>query len=98
MAMATLQVVRHVRIAAFERIRAISLWRTALFADRITGETSSHTPIALAPGNNTVKVEHWAQSWYMGSLTPGVGKIVQTDTLQRYTDHAEHQDIATGIP
>ena len=66
------------------------------FADQIEGEASGYTPAALAPGNSTVKVEHWDQAWYMGSLTPGLGKIVQTDTIQKYIDHAEHQNILTG--
>jgi hypothetical protein len=35
-------------------------------------------------------VQYVPQSWFVGSSTPGVGALVQTNTLQRYTDSAWH--------
>ena len=68
---------------------------TTMFADLIGGETPTHTPAPTAPGSplGTTKVQHWGQSWYIGSQTPGKGTKVQTDTLQKYLDHGEHLSV-----
>lgn len=37
------------------------------------------------------KVDHWGQAWYVGTQTISQGTHVQTNTHQRYTDHARHE-------
>jgi len=61
--------------------------------DHIQGETSTHTPTPQNPQSplGSTKVYHWGQAWYVGSLTIGDGKHVQTNTLQKYQDHARHE-------
>ncbi|MCP3959162.1 MAG: hypothetical protein GY719_15030 [bacterium] len=65
------------------------------FADRIAGERSDRTPIPKNPQQplEDHKVQHWEQKWYVGSQTPGEGTLVQTNTFQKYQDHAEHQNV-----
>jgi hypothetical protein len=65
------------------------------FFDNIQGESKGHTPAPQNPQKplGTTKVQHWGQDWYIGSTTPGKGTKVQTNTLQKYQDHAEHQNI-----
>lgn len=52
-------------------------------------------PITKNPGTplGTTKIDHWSQEFYIGSLTSGKGVKVQTDTIQRYQDHARHENI-----
>jgi len=69
----------------------------AAFSDLIQGEESNRTPTPIGPGTGTA-VYHWGQDWYVGSTTPGSGRRVQSDTLQKYTAHAEHQNIVTPSP
>ena len=69
----------------------------ALFADHIQGELSTYTPTPGC-GGGTTKVEHWGQDWYIGSVTPGIGGRVQSDTLQKYQDHAIHTGITSPNP
>jgi hypothetical protein len=61
------------------------------------GATVTVTPTPSGPGTGTA-VYHWGQDWYVGSTTPGSGRRVQSDTLQKYTAHAEHQNIVTPNP
>jgi len=65
------------------------------FFDNIQGETKEHIPAPMNPQAplGTKAVQHWGQEWYIGSTTPGKGTKVQTNTLQKYQDHGEHQDI-----
>jgi hypothetical protein len=66
---------------------------TDRFSDHIEGESAGHTPAPKAPGKKKLgshKVEHWGQEWYIGSLTPGSGTKVQTNTFQKFQDHATH--------
>jgi hypothetical protein len=60
------------------------------FADLIQGEAAGRLPTATCDGNATA-VQHWGQNWYVGSLTHGVGALVQMDTLQKYRGFADHQ-------
>ena len=58
-------------------------------------------PIATAPCTPSLcntAVQHWLQEWRVGSTSPGVGLRVQTDTLQKYTDHASHQNRVSPAP
>lgn len=71
----------------------------AAFSDLIQGEESGRTPTPTSPGSPPgMAVYHWGQDWYIGSTTPGSGRRVQSDTLQKYTDHGEHQNIVTPNP
>jgi len=70
------------------------------FADIIQGETPEHTPTPSAPGSplGTTAVYHWGQDWFIGSTNPGSGSRVQSDTLQKYIDHAAHASIVSPNP
>jgi len=72
----------------------------ASFADIIQGETSSRTPTPIAPSSplGTTAVYHWGQDWFIGSTSSGSGRRVQSDTLQKYTDHASHTNIVSPNP
>ena len=65
------------------------------FDDLIGGESAGHTPTPLAPSGGSTRVQHWGQEWYVGSLTPGRGTLVQTNTLQKYQDHATHDGVTS---
>lgn len=68
-----------------------------VFNDFIQGETAGHTPVPQNPQNplGNTRVYHWGQAWYVGSLTIGAGQKVQTNTLQKYQDHARHENITS---
>lgn len=72
----------------------------APFADQIGGENLSlpPTPTPTCNTGTSPKVEHWGQEWWFGSLMPGVGVRVQTDTLQKYKDYADHESIVSPAP
>ncbi len=63
------------------------------FFDNMQGEVSSKTPTPQNPQAplGSTKVQHWTQEWYVGSTTPGKGTKVQTNTFQKYRDHAAHE-------
>jgi hypothetical protein len=67
------------------------------FADNIQGEAAGFVPTAVCSGSG-VKVQHWGQDWYIGSLTIASGVRVQSDVLQKYIDHALHQSIVSPAP
>ncbi len=67
------------------------------FADSIGGEDAAHTPRATCDGNST-PIQHWGQEWRVGSTTPGFGRRIQTDTLQKYLGHAAHTQIISPAP
>jgi len=73
---------------------------TAAFSDHIQGETSDKTPTPTGPLTplGSTRVYHWGQDWYVGSATPGSGRRVQSDTLQKYRDHAAHESITSPNP
>ncbi len=53
------------------------------------------TPIVPCSALCATKVQHWAQDWYVGSTTPALGMEVQTDEIQKYTDHAAHISVVS---
>ena len=69
----------------------------AVFYDGIYGERSSRIPTPVYNPNWTgVKVEHWSQDWRVGGCVSGAR--VQSDTLQKWTDHALHTNIVSPNP
>ena len=70
------------------------------FSDFLQGEAFSlpAVPTPSCQGTSTTTVEHWGQEWWIGSLTTGSGVRVQTDTLQKYLDHALHLNIVSPAP
>jgi hypothetical protein len=76
---------------------------TAVFFDFIQGVNISQTPTPYpTPVYNTnwtgPAVYHFSQDWRVGTCTIGSGPRVQTDALQRYTDHAAHNSIVSPAP
>ena len=67
--------------------------------DFIQGDFVGHYP---PPVYNTQQngpaVIHWGQEIRVGTCTAGAGPRVQTDTLQKYTDHAAHTGITSPAP
>jgi hypothetical protein len=65
--------------------------------DGIQGETARMFPVPQNPQNplGNTKIQHWGQAWYVGSLVIGKGVKVQTNTLQKYRDHARHESITS---
>lgn len=73
------------------------------FGDHIQGQANGYSPLAVGPsgcstGVGTAVVQFWGQDWRVGSTSPGVGLRVQTDSLQKYIDHAKHNNIITPYP
>jgi hypothetical protein len=54
-------------------------------------------PPSLPPQSplSSLKIDHVAQTWWVGSTTPALGVEVQSDTLQRYQDHGMHLSIVS---
>jgi hypothetical protein len=71
----------------------------ASFTDVIQGEQTSlpPNPVPSCTGPSTA-VQHWGQEFRVGSTTIGVGKRVQTNTLKKFLNHAEHQQIVSPAP
>jgi hypothetical protein len=69
----------------------------ANFTDLIQGETNDKNPQPQNPQNplGNTAVYHWGQAWFVGSRTIGAGIRVQTDTIQKYRDHARHENIVS---
>jgi hypothetical protein len=67
------------------------------WVDQIQGETAGHAPPPLGPGNGAVKVYHWNGEWSIGSADPSGGKgvRVQTNTWQKFQDHARHTNVVS---
>lgn len=68
--------------------------------DHIQGETAGHTPAPRNPCSplcNTA-VYHWDGEWFIGSATIGVGRRVQTNRWQKFTDHSEHTNRNSPAP
>jgi hypothetical protein len=64
----------------------------ASWADKIQGETSTHTPTPLAPGSAGagVAVYHWPGVWRAGSRRIGGGREVKRVTWQKFRGFARH--------
>jgi len=75
----------------------------SILQDEIQGEAiglpAIPTPSApCGPPRCTQKIQHWGQEWRVGSTSPGNGARVQTDTIQKYIDHARHENIVSPAP
>jgi hypothetical protein len=71
----------------------------AAFFDQLGGETPSRVPTPVYNVNWTgVKVQHWGQDWHVGTCNLGFGPRVQSDTIQKWTDHALHTNIIDPNP
>jgi len=71
----------------------------ATFADHIQGALLSSSPVPVPScTGTTANVEHWGQAWYIGSLTIGAGKNVQTNVLQKRVKDALHTTIVSPVP
>ncbi|HXE91720.1 MAG TPA: hypothetical protein VNK82_12245 [Terriglobales bacterium] len=72
-----------------------------ILVDNITGPGINNSPppnpTPVCVGDST-KQQHWGQEFRVGSLTPGLGVRVQTNTFVRFTNHAEHQAIVSPAP
>src|SRR5258708_1423156 len=67
--------------------------------DGIFGEVSSRIPTPVYNVNqNGTAVQHWGQEWRIGTCTTGAGPRVETNTLQKYTDHAAYTGVTTPAP
>jgi len=81
---------------------ATSSGAPAGFADHISGPPvgQNNIPAPTSPQSplSGTKVFHWGQEWRIGTLTPGLGARVQTDSLQYYDDHGRHLNIVSPAP
>jgi hypothetical protein len=69
------------------------------FYDHLGGETSGRTPTPVYnPSWTGGKVQHWSQDWRVGTCNIGFGPRVQSDTIQKWTDHALHTNIISPNP
>lgn len=71
------------------------------FGDQYTGASSIAIPIPTGPCQPqfcNVKVNHAFQEYRAGSLTPGQGFRIQTNTAQFFLDHAEALNIVSPAP
>lgn len=67
--------------------------------DEIFGEDPSRVPTPVYSANpNGAAVQHWGQEWRIGTCTIGSGPRVETNTLQKYTDHAAYTGVTTPAP
>jgi hypothetical protein len=67
--------------------------------DEIAGEAPSQTPTPVYNANqNGAAVQHWGQEWRIGTCVTGAGPRVETDTLQKYVDHASYNGVVTPAP
>lgn len=68
----------------------------ASITDFIEGDFPFSTPTPVYNVNqNGPAVLHWGQEFHIGTCTIGGGPRVQTDTFQKYTDHASHTGITS---
>jgi hypothetical protein len=64
-----------------------------ILVDDITGVGTNNipapnpTPVCYGIGT---KIQHWGQEFRVGSSSTGLGQPVQTDSLNGFTEHAEH--------
>lgn len=72
--------------------------------DVIQGEMADHHPVPRNPQTPLLgrRVNHWNGKWSIGSTDANAGKglRVQTNTWQKYLDHARHTNVVspTGDP
>jgi hypothetical protein len=71
----------------------------AELGDGIFGEVPSRIPTPVYNvSQNGAAVQHWGQEWRIGTCTAGSGPRVETNTLQKYTDHAAYTGVTTPAP
>ncbi len=72
----------------------------AILTDYIQGQQFSQFPTPQFPQSplGTTKVHHWGQDLFVGSTTAGAGRRVQSQIQQKYTDHADHENVVTPNP
>jgi YD repeat-containing protein len=65
----------------------------------VTDKLNQFNPQPLTPRNplGSDAVDETQQSWFVGSVQPGVGVKVQNDSLKRYTDHGIHTSIQSPV-
>jgi hypothetical protein len=72
------------------------------FYDYITGPGVNNIPAPIPtptePRAGNTEVQRSGQEWRVGSVTPGVGARVQTDTWHRYVDHGDNDAITSPAP
>ena len=71
------------------------------FEDQIQGYLLSiANPVPTSPQSplGNVKVQHWGQAIYIGSSTACQGRRIQTNTFQKYIDHATHENVISPNP
>jgi len=76
---------------------------TSELFDHITGPGLGNIPppnptptFNIPPG--TTEVQRRGQEWRVGSTVPSSGARVQTDTMQRFTDHGDNTGITSPAP
>jgi hypothetical protein len=79
-------------------------WLPNAFRDTLGAQpyTSSPPPIPvpLTPQTplTSINVLHFDQEFYVGNITPSVGRRVQTDVAQFYLDHGLHLNVLSPRP
>ncbi len=64
--------------------------------DVIGGETAGHVPTPHNPATPPpTAINHWDGKWSIGGVNPGNGVRVQTNTWQKYENHARHTNIVS---
>jgi len=67
-------------------------------ADLIGGETPDRTPTPVYnTQQNGAAVQHWGQDYRVGACLTSAPRV-QSDTLQKYIDHAAHTGIVSPAP
>ena len=81
--------------------KGLPVGATGGFADTmcVVDPNQKLSPRTLTPRNplGSEMINHSAQSWFVGSLTPGSGIQVQSDTEQFYEDHGRHLTIVSPV-
>jgi len=73
--------------------------QNAEIEDEIQGEVPSRIPTPVYNVNqNGPAVQHWGQEWRIGTCNTGFGPRVETNTIQKYTDHAAYTGVTTPAP
>ncbi|MGH6839933.1 MAG: hypothetical protein ACREDT_14270, partial [Methylocella sp.] len=68
--------------------------------DVVEGEAKGFVPTLMNPQSplGATAVDHWSGTWGIGDGHPGKGVTVQTNTWQKYQDHARHTNIVSPSP
>jgi hypothetical protein len=77
------------------------LYTPSNWYDLVEGaKTAGSVPTSQSPQSprGSTPVDHWSGSWGVGGGNPGTGATVQTNTWQRFRDHARHTNIVSPPP